>query len=135
MMSTNISPLDGAIGKRLKSRRRQLGLSQESLSLALEVTFEQVQGYEAGADRIEAGRLLEIAEILKVPVLFFFRDALSGTDNEGEREVLDFLDTACGLRLVQAFGRIRDPHVRRSIIELVEQVAADVHRDNTSIQK
>jgi len=126
-MSTNeISPLNGAMGKRLKSRRRQLGLSQESLSLALDVTFEQVQKYEAGTERIETGRLLEIAEILKVPVLFLFGDALGRTnDREGENDVLEFLDTAYALRLVQAFRRIENRNIRQCIIELVEQVAID----------
>ena len=126
MSTSEISPLNGAMGKRLKSRRRQLGLSQESLSLALDVTFEQVQKYEAGTERIEAGRLLEIAEILKVPVLFLFGDALGRTnDREGENDVLEFLDTAYALRLVQAFRRIENRQIRQSIIELVEQVAID----------
>jgi len=126
MSTSEISPLNGAMGKRLKSRRRQLGLSQESLSLALDVTFEQVQKYEAGTERIEAGRLLEIAEILKVPVLFLFGDAPGRTnDREGENDVLEFLDTAYALRLVQAFRRIENRHIRQSIIELVEEVAID----------
>jgi len=126
MSTSEISPLNGAMGKRLKSRRRQLGLSQESLSLALDVTFEQVQKYEAGTERIETGRLLEIAEILKVPVLFLFGDALGRTnDREGENDVLEFLDTAYALRLVQAFRRIENRNIRQCIIELVEQVAID----------
>jgi transcriptional regulator with XRE-family HTH domain len=124
-MSTNESSLrNGEIGKRVKLRRLQLGLSEESLSLALGVTFEQVQKYETGTDRIEAGRLQQIAEILQVPILFFFGGTLSGTgDSEGDNSVLDFLDTAFTLRLVQAFSRIQDRHMRQSILELVEQVA------------
>jgi transcriptional regulator with XRE-family HTH domain len=115
---------DENIGKRLKLRRLQLGLSEESLGLALGVTFGQVQKYEAGKDRIEAARLQQIAEILKVPILFFFGGTLSGIHNqEGDCQVLDFLDTAYALRLVQAFRRIEGRHIRRSIVELVERVA------------
>jgi len=124
-MPTNESPLrDENIGKRLELRRLQLGLSQESLGLALGVTFEQVQKYETGDDRIEAARLQQIAEVLKVPILFFFGGTLRGIhDREGNCKVLDFLDTAYALRLVQAFKRIEGRQIRRSIVELVEQVA------------
>lgn len=124
-MSTNESPLrDGEIAKRLKLRRLQLGLSQELLGRALGVTCEQVQKYEAGADRLEVGRLQQIAEFLKVPVLFFFGGALSGANGgESGNEVFDFLDTADALHLMRAFNRIEDRHIRQSIVELVEQIA------------
>ena len=127
-MSTNESFLrNGEIGKRLKLRRLELGLSQESLGHALGVTFEQVQRYETGTDRIGAGRLQQIAEILKVPILFFFGGAFSRTgDRDGGGDVVDFLDTAYALRLVQAFRRIQNRHIRQSIVELVEQVADTV---------
>jgi transcriptional regulator with XRE-family HTH domain len=115
---------DENIGKCLKLRRLQLGLSQASLGLALGVTFEQVEKYESGHDRIGAARLQQIADILKVPILFFFGGTLNGThDREGNCDVLDFLDTAYALRLVQAFRRIEGRHIRRSIVELIEQVA------------
>ena len=124
-MPTNEPSLwDENIGKRLKLRRLQLGLSQESLALALGVTFEQVQNYESGNDRIEVARLQQIAEILSVPILFFFGGTLSAArDLEGACDVVDFLDTAYALRLAQAFRRIEERHIRRSIVELVEQVA------------
>jgi transcriptional regulator with XRE-family HTH domain len=113
---------NGEIGRRLKLRRLELGLSQESLGQALGVTFEQVQRYETGTDRIGAGRLQQIAEILRVPILFFFGGAFSRI-NEGGGDVIDFLDTAYALRLMQAFRRIRDRHIRQTIVELVEHVA------------
>ncbi len=124
-MSTNESFLrNGEIGKRIKLRRLQLGLSQQSLGLALGVTFEQVQKYEKGADRIGASRLQQVAEVLKVPILFFFGGNIGGAeDSEDNIAVLDFLDTAYSLRLVQAFRRIQDRHIRQCIVELVEQVA------------
>jgi len=124
MPTSEPSLWDENIGKRLKLRRLQLGLSQESLGLALGVTFEQVQKYESGNDRIEVTRLQQIAEILNVPVLFFFGGTLSAArDREGACDVVDFLDTAYALRLAQAFRRIEERHIRRSIVELVEQVA------------
>jgi len=124
MLTHEPSLRDENIGRRLKLRRLQLGLSQESLALALGVTFEQVQKYETGSDRVEAAPLQQIAEILKVPVLFFFGGTLGGApDRQGDCNVLDFLDTAYALRLVQAFRRIEGRHIRRSIVELVEQVA------------
>jgi transcriptional regulator with XRE-family HTH domain len=131
-MPTTESPLrDENIGNRLKLRRLQLGLSQESLAIALGLTLEQVQRYEAGNDRIDAARLQQIAEILRVPILFFFGATVSATrDREGDSNVLHFLDTAYALRLMQAFRRIEARHIRRSIVELVEQIAdtADVQR-------
>jgi transcriptional regulator with XRE-family HTH domain len=127
-MPTNEPSLhDESIGKRLKLRRLQLGLSQESLGLALGVPFEQVQKYETGSDRIEVVRLQQIAEILNVPILFFFGGALGAARNrEGPCDVVDFLDTAYALRLVQAFRRIEKRHIQRSIVELVEHVANTV---------
>lgn len=131
-MSTSESSLrNGEIGARLKLRRLQLGLSQESLGVALGVTYEQVQKYEKGTDRIDPARLQQIAEILQVPILFFFGGTVSGTDDrKGGGDVLDFLDTAYALRLARAFGRIQDRHTRQSIVELVERVAdtADAKR-------
>ena len=124
MPTNEPSPWDENIGKRVKLRRLQLGLSQESLGLALGVTFEQVQKYETGNDRIEVARLQQIAEILNVPILFFFGGTLSGARaRQGPCDVVDFLDTAYALRLAQAFRRIEERHIRRSIVELVEQVA------------
>jgi len=124
MPTNELSLWDENIGKRLKLRRLQLGLSQESLGLALGVTFEQVQKYETGNDRIEVARLQQIAEILNVPILFFFGGTLSGARaRQGPCDVVDFLDTAYALRLAQAFRRIEERHIRRSIVELVEQVA------------
>jgi transcriptional regulator with XRE-family HTH domain len=116
--------LDENIGKRLKSRRLQLGLSQKSLAFVLGVSSEQVKRYETGNGRIEAARLQEIAKILKVPVLFFFRDtSIASLDERDNAASLNFLDTAYALRLMQAFKRIQDRQMRRSILELVEQLA------------
>jgi transcriptional regulator with XRE-family HTH domain len=124
MPTTESSLRDENIGSRLKLRRLQLGLSQESLALALGLTLEQLQRYEAGSDRIDAARLQQIAEILRMPILFFFGATVSGArEREGDCNVIHFLDTAYALRLMQAFRRIEGPDIRRSIVELVEQIA------------
>jgi transcriptional regulator with XRE-family HTH domain len=110
-----------------------LGMSQEKLGERLGITFQQVQKYEKGTNRVGASRLQAIASILDTPVSFFFEDA-PGQDarpSKGFSEenatsyVVDFISSAEGLQLNRAFVRITDPKVRRKIIELVRTIAAD----------
>jgi transcriptional regulator with XRE-family HTH domain len=112
-------------------RRIMLGMSQEKLGEALGLTFQQVQKYERGINRVGAGRIQQISEALQVPVSFLFEGGPSGAPTaDGFSEggppayVFDFLATSEGLALTRAFSRIADPKLRRSIIELVEQIAA-----------
>jgi transcriptional regulator with XRE-family HTH domain len=112
-------------------RRIMLGMSQEKLGEALGLTFQQVQKYEKGTNRVGASRIQQISEILQVPVSFLFEGGPSGTASiEGFTEgtspayVSDFLATSEGLALTRAFTRIPDAKLRRSIVELVEQIAA-----------
>jgi transcriptional regulator with XRE-family HTH domain len=111
-------------------RRIMLGMSQEKLGEALGLTFQQVQKYEKGTNRVGASRIQQISEILQVPVSFLFEGGPSGTAGEGFAEgtspayVSDFLATSEGLTLTRAFTRITDAKLRRSIVELVEQIAA-----------
>jgi transcriptional regulator with XRE-family HTH domain len=131
-MSTKApNPVDKYVGSRVRMRRIMLGMSQEKLGEALGLTFQQVQKYEKGTNRVGASRLQQISEILQVPVSFLFDGGPSGTVNaEGLREggspayVSDFLATSEGLALTRAFTRITDAKMRRSIVELVEQIAA-----------
>ena len=111
-----------------------LGMSQEKLGDALGLTFQQVQKYEKGANRIGASRLQQIAHTLQVPVSFFFEGAPSlgpASKQEGFGEapspayVSDFLATSDGLALTKAFMRIGDSKLRRRIVDLVEQIATD----------
>lgn len=125
------NPVDKYVGSRVRMRRIMLGMSQEKLGEALGLTFQQVQKYEKGTNRVGASRLQQISEILQVPVSFLFDGGPSGAVNaEGFREggspayVSDFLATAEGLALTRAFTRITDAKMRRSIVELVEQIAA-----------
>jgi transcriptional regulator with XRE-family HTH domain len=131
-MSTKApNPVDRHVGSRVRMRRIMLGMSQEKLGDALGLTFQQVQKYEKGTNRVGASRIQQISEILQVPVSFLFEGSPSGASgSEGFSEatspayVADFLATSEGLALTRAFTRISDPRLRRSIVELVEQIAS-----------
>jgi transcriptional regulator with XRE-family HTH domain len=126
------NPIDKHVGSRVRMRRMMLGMSQEKLGDALALTFQQVQKYEKGTNRIGASRLQQISQILQVPVAFFFEGAPvlpEGAPSEGLQEapspayVSDFLATSDGLSLTKAFMRIPDPKLRRRIVDLVQQIA------------
>ena len=131
-MSTKApDPVDRYVGSRVRMRRIMLGMSQEKLGEALGLTFQQVQKYEKGTNRVSASRIQQIAEILQVPVSFLFEGGPTGTTkSDGGSEaasptyVSDFLATSEGLALTRAFTRIGDSKLRRSIVELVEQIAS-----------
>jgi transcriptional regulator with XRE-family HTH domain len=112
---------DVEVGRRVRMFRLQKGLSQEKLGDALGITFQQVQKYEKGANRIGAGRIQRIAEILDVPVTSFFTPQKNG--GTASNEIMELLDTAAGLRLLRAYLRIRDPQTRQALIHLVEKAA------------
>ena len=114
-------PVDKLVGRRIRARRRQLGLSQQALADALGLSYQQVQKYENGVSRIGAGRLQQLAQILNVPVSVFFDDQLVGAQDSDT--VFAFLDTPGSLRLVQAFARTPDRPLQQRIVELVEQIA------------
>jgi transcriptional regulator with XRE-family HTH domain len=121
---------DKHVGKRVRMRRKMLSMSQTNLGRALGLTFQQVQKYEKGTNRIGAGRLQQMAHALLVPVSFFFEDPLRPNGGSSARQtyspdyVADFLTTTDGLALTQAFMRIKDPRVRRGIVKLVEEISA-----------
>ena len=120
------NPVDLHVGARVRLRRKFLGLSQEALGNALDLTFQQVQKYERGANRISASKLHEIARFLKVPVTYFFEGfgMTSGdeafVESDSERSVNDFLATGEGVELAEAFPRIRSTQRRRKVLELVK---------------
>src|SRR6476469_4619604 len=125
------NPTDKHVGARVRMRRMMLGMSQEKLGDALGLTFQQVQKYEKGANRIGASRLQQISQILQVPVSFFFdgephapglpHHAFSAAP--APAYVSDFLATPDGLALTKAFMGIKDAKLRRRIVDLVEQIA------------
>ena len=129
------NPIDVHVGSRVRLRRMMLSMSQERLGESLGITFQQIQKYEKGTNRIGASRLQHIARVLSVPVSYFFEDAPVPVDanasSTGISEqasasyVVDFLSSTEGLRLNRAFVRVKDPKVRRRIIELVRVLAGD----------
>ena len=109
-------------------RRMMLSMTQEKLAHALGLTFQQVQKYEKGANRVGASRLHQLSHILEVPVSYFFEGAPAGqrpiepSNSPALDFVAEFLSTAEGLALTRAFTRIKDPQMRRSIVSLVETI-------------
>ncbi|MEO1039007.1 MAG: helix-turn-helix transcriptional regulator [Pseudomonadota bacterium] len=133
-MSTNPrgpNPIDRHVGARVRLRRQLLNMSQEKLGDELGVTFQQVQKYERGANRIGAGRLWVLARTLDVPVSFFYEGVADSMAQPGFAEgdqtpiVDDFIQSADGVALAQAFAKIRDSRVRRRVLELVRTLAAE----------
>ena len=125
------NPIDIHVGSRVRLRRMMLGMSQERLGESLGITFQQIQKYEKGTNRVGASRIQQISEILQVPVSFLFEGGPTGTstaDGFGEGTspsyISDFLATSEGLALTRAFTCIADAKLRRSIVDLVEQIAA-----------
>ncbi|MGD9914313.1 MAG: helix-turn-helix domain-containing protein [Rhizobiaceae bacterium] len=128
------NPIDAHVGSRVRLRRNMLGMSQERLGESLGITFQQIQKYEKGTNRVGASRLQAIASVLDVPVSFFFENAPGGQPTAaaglGEESqttfVVDFLNSAEGIQLNRAFARISNPQVRRKLVDLVKTLAGDV---------
>ncbi len=139
MRSDRDKKVDAHVGRRVRLRRSLMGMSQTALGQAVGVTFQQIQNYERGSNRIDSGRLFQLAEVLAVPVSFFFDDMpadLAGdapglsevpaetfeTENFAKRETLE---------LVRAYYRIPDPAVREGVFELVKAVAGQIAPSNS----
>jgi transcriptional regulator with XRE-family HTH domain len=127
MPEGGLNPIDRHVGSRVRMRRLMLHMSQGEIAKALGLTFQQVQKYEKGSNRISASRLQHLSQLLQVPVPFFFEGAPDlVTEVTGVSSyVNEFLTTSDGLALVKAFTRIPDLKLRRSIVLLVEQIAAE----------
>ena len=124
------NPIDRHVGSRVRMRRMLVGMSQEKLGEHLGLTFQQVQKYEKGTNRIGASRLHRIANVLGVPVEFFYEGAPHGSTAGGgfaeaspSTYVSDFLSTAEGVQLMKAFLTIKDAKVRRKLVELIATLA------------
>ncbi len=130
MPKNSLDPIDQHVGSRVRMRRMMLSMSQTKLGDALDLTFQQVQKYEKGTNRLSASKLQESAHFLQVPVTFFFEGApgvpgaprAKGTA-PSPAYVTDFLATREGLALTKAFMRIKKPKLRRIIVDLVEEIA------------
>ncbi len=136
---TNNNPIDVHVGRRVRLRRTLLGMSQEQLGDALNITFQQVQKYERGSNRISASRLWDIGQILDVPVSFFFDDMsddtaahsprrmkAGGVKDEYEENPTDPMARRETLELVRAYYSIKNPNLRKRITEMVKSVATAI---------
>lgn len=130
MTKSSPDPVDIHVGSRVRLRRTLLGMSQEKLGKALGLTFQQVQKYERGANRIGSSRLFQLSRILDVPVSFFFDEMAPETTRKADgmaeenRQVfeVDKLSRRETLELVRAYYKISDPSVRKKIFEMVKAV-------------
>ncbi len=125
------NPVDVHVGTRIRLRRQVLKMSQEKLGDKLGVTFQQVQKYERGSNRVGASRLWKISEVLEVPINFFF-DGLSDNFTNGEFAeddqmpiVYEFINSTDGVALAKAVSQIRSKAVRRQLLELARAMAKD----------
>ena len=128
-MQKSSNSTDHHVGARVRMRRLMLDLSQTDLADAIGVSFQQVQKYEKGANRISASRLQQIANVVQVPIPFFFEGLpnhsvkAKGTIDASLSHVSNFLATSEGLSLIKAFMKIKDSKLRRSIVHLVDEIA------------
>jgi transcriptional regulator with XRE-family HTH domain len=126
------NPIDVHVGKRIRMRRLLLGMNQETLANALGLTFQQVQKYEGGANRVSASRLAAMAEILDVPISFFFSDLQTdgGQPNRAEREWRERMERPETIELIRLYYAIPDPRVRHQFLELVKSIATSNQETN-----
>lgn len=128
MPKKQANPIDVQVGNRVRIRRMLIGMSQERLGDLLGLTFQQVQKYEKGVNRIGAGRLYEVSRILNVPVDFFYEGVSSSTasgskEMEDAPPVIEFVSSGEGLQLSLAFMKIKDTKVRKRVLDLVKSLA------------
>lgn len=125
------NPIDIHVGSRVRLRRQLLKMSQEKLGDELGVTFQQIQKYERGANRVGASRLYRLSRALDVPVQFFFEGLVDEAPIAGVAEgdqtpiVYDFIQSTDGVTLAESFSRIKDGKVRRRVLELVRTLASE----------
>lgn len=134
------NPMDIHVGSRVRLRRMVIGMSQEKLGEKMGLTFQQIQKYEKGTNRIGASRLHQLSMIMDVPVGFFFEDAPAHAnrhvahaagfaESKTEAFLLDFLNSRDGLELNRAFVKITDPKVRKRVVELVRALSEEASAD------
>lgn len=134
------NPVDVHVGGRIRLRRMMNGLSQERLGEQMGLTFQQIQKYEKGANRVGASRLFQLSQALEVPVSYFFDDLESDSASEkssgfaeskSQDFVLEFLNSREGLELNRSFVKIQDPQVRRRVIDLIKSMASSLSAEDS----
>lgn len=132
-MQKKSTPMDQLVGSRIRLRRLALGMSQEKLGEHLGVTFQQVQKYEKGVNRVGASRLQRISEVLNAPISFFFEGAPGAIEQQIETQEVGSLSKVLAskefLSLANSFSAIQDPKVRQKVVDLVDALAATEHHD------
>jgi transcriptional regulator with XRE-family HTH domain len=134
------NPVDVHVGARVRLRRLMLRMSQDKLGENLGVTFQQIQKYERGANRVSASRLWGMADVLDVPVQYFFEGLVEQNEAAGFGEndqtplVYDFINSTDGVQLAAAFSRITDPKVRRQVLQLVRALSGDASKNDSEVQ-
>jgi transcriptional regulator with XRE-family HTH domain len=126
LLPRQVEAWDVEVGRRIRARRLECWLTQQELAQGLGVSFQQVQKYEKGANRISAGRLLAICNLLQVPITFFYDSAASPRSGETPAKpsrLFDLLDNPDTLQLAIAFDRLADRNVRRAMVQLMEKLA------------
>jgi transcriptional regulator with XRE-family HTH domain len=125
-MAKAATPMDALVGARLRTRRKQLRISQERLGKEIGVSFQQVQKYENGTNRIGAGRLAEISKVLDVPVAYFFTGSSGGSASDGERgDARAVLSEPGASELLQAYGQIGSLALRNAVVRLARDIAGN----------
>lgn len=132
-MQKKSTPIDQHVGSRIRLRRVAVGMTQDKLGECLGVTFQQVQKYEKGVNRVGASRLQKISEVLNVSISFFFEGAPGAIDQHVETQEVSSLSQALSskqfLSLANSFSAIQDPKIRQRVVDLVEALAATDHHD------
>ncbi len=122
-------PVDTHVGSRVKLRRMILGMSQDSLGKSLGLTFQQVQKYEKGVNRIGASRLFELSDLLEVPIQYFYdgygdADSANGFAEPDVAEAfMELVNSPDGVHLCRYFAEIKDPQVKKRVLDLVKSIA------------
>jgi len=124
MNKRSCDPHDMEVGRRIRVRRLARHMSQTDLANQLGLTFQQVQKYEKGMNRVGAGRLKRIAEILDAPITYFY--SASDMPDSKTADILGFVDNARTLRLIRAYSHIEDPQLQQALLELTEQIAREI---------
>lgn len=136
-MKKSPNSIDVHVGSRIRLRRVMLGISQEKLGEGLGITFQQVQKYEKGTNRVGASRLQHISELLDVHVSYFFEGGPSPTEAKPlavPSAVAQFMNSKEGISLVKAFSSIEDKHVRRRVLDLVQSLSAEEKSSVASVE-
>jgi transcriptional regulator with XRE-family HTH domain len=122
-------PIDVHVGARIRTRRLLIGMNQETLARALDLTFQQVQKYEGGANRVSASRLSQIAKVLGVPIAYFFTGLESvGAADAHEREMRERIQRPETIELIRSYYAIADQGLRRQFLDMVKAAAGSQQR-------